>query len=144
MDKNIKIDRRRFLQVLGAGSAGVVLSRCGVKKNENGDAPGIASGKPSSGTMTYRTNPSTGDKVSILGYGCMRLPTKNENGEDVIDQDAVNRQVDYALAHGVNYFDTSPAYCKGKSEQAMGIALSRHPRDSYYIATKLSNFSPDT
>ena len=56
----------------------------------------------------------------------------------------VNRQVDYAIAHGVNYFDTSPAYCKGRSEHAMGIALSRHPRDKYFIATKLSNFSPDT
>lgn len=144
MKKNINIDRRRFLQVLGAGSAGMVLSRCGVRNKENSDAPGISSGMPSDGTMTYRTNPSTGDKVSILGYGCMRLPTTNENGEDIIDQDAVNRQVDYALAHGVNYFDTSPAYCKGKSEQSMGIALSRHPRDSYFIATKLSNFSPDT
>lgn len=96
--------------------------------------------------MTYRVNPNTGDKVSILGFGCMRLPTLNSDSHDGnnIDQEAVNRQVDYALEHGVNYFDTSPAYCKGFSEHAMGIALSRHPRDSYYIATKLSNFSPDT
>ena len=56
----------------------------------------------------------------------------------------MNELVDYALAHGVNYFDTSPAYCKGFSERATGIALSRHPRDKYFIATKLSNFSPDT
>ena len=41
----------------------------------------------------------------------------------------VNDLVDYAIAHGVNYFDTSPAYCRGKSEHATGIALSRHPRD---------------
>ena len=40
-----------------------------------------------------------------------------------------------------NYFDTSPAYLQGQSEKAAGIALSRHPRESYYIATKLSNFS---
>ena len=79
----------------------------------------------------------------------MRLPTKagnsvRENGTVEIDQDMVNEQTDYALAHGVNYFDTSPAYCQGRSEKSMGIALSRHPRDSYFIATKLSNFSPNT
>ena len=44
----------------------------------------------------------------------------------------------------MNYFDTSPAYCKGRSEHATGIALSRYPRDKYFIATKLSNFSLDT
>lgn len=48
------------------------------------------------------------------------------------------------MEHGVNYYDTSPAYCKGFSERAMGVALSRHPRDKYFIATKMSNFSPDT
>ena len=56
----------------------------------------------------------------------------------------VNNMVDYALAHGVNYFDTSPAYCRGMSEKATGIALARHPRDTYFIATKLSNFAPAT
>ncbi len=99
--------------------------------------------------MTYRTNPNTADRVSLLGYGMMRLPVEGgasgrENSSAPIDQDMVNRQVDYALAHGVNYFDTSPAYCQGRSERATGIALSRHPRSSYFIATKLSNFSPST
>ncbi len=102
------------------------------------------SGNTPAGEMTYRINPSTGDKVSILGYGCMRWPTVVKGGQDEIDQDMVNELVDYALAHGVNYFDTSPAYCKGRSEHATGIALSRYPRDKYFIATKLSNFSPDT
>ncbi len=75
----------------------------------------------------------------------MRLPTvKDADGQDVIDQEEVNRSVDEALKGGVNYFDTSPAYCKGFSERAMGIALSRHPRQSYFIATKLSNFNPST
>ena len=91
--------------------------------------------------MEMRTNPSSGDKVSLLGYGCMRWPTTDN---DEIDQEMVNRLVDYALEHGVNYFDTSPAYCKGHSEEATGIALSRHPRQSYFIATKLSNFSEST
>lgn len=70
------------------------------------------------------------------------LPKKVETDEDVIDQEMVNRQVTYALEHGVNYFDTSPVYCQGKSEDATGIALAQHPRNSYYIATKLSNFDP--
>ena len=92
-----------------------------------------------------RENPSSGDRVSILGYGCMRLPeTTNASGEKIIDQEQVNHLTDYAIEHGINYFDTSPVYCKGKSEHAMGIALSRHPRNTYYIATKLSNFAPAT
>ena len=96
--------------------------------------------------MTYRTNPKTGDKVSLLGFGMMRLPSVDgrsaREGNEEIDQEMVNQLVDYAIAHGVNYFDTSPAYCRGMSEHATGIALSRHPRDTYFIATKLSNFSP--
>ena len=99
--------------------------------------------------MTYRTNPNTGDKVSLLGFGMMRLPveaggTEREHPDSPIDQTAVNEMVDYALAHGVNFFDTSPAYCQGNSEKVTGIALSRHPRSNYYISTKLSNFSPDS
>ncbi len=91
--------------------------------------------------MTYRTNHSTGDKVSILGYGCMRWPKLETPADDgnVIDQEAVNRLVDYAIEHGVNLFDTSPVYMQGWSEKSTGIALKRHSRDKYYISTKLSN-----
>lgn len=147
MDKN-KINRRGFLRALGVSGAAVALARCGAKSEEKtSDAPaGTASPKKASGEMTYRTNSVTGDKVSLLGYGCMRLPTLPESRPDGdnIDQETVNRLVDYAMEHGVNYYDTSPAYCKGFSERAMGVALSRHPRDKYFIATKMSNFSPDT
>ncbi|MBR4815027.1 MAG: aldo/keto reductase, partial [Paludibacteraceae bacterium] len=61
---------------------------------------------------------------------------------EVIDQEMVNRLVDYAMEHGVNYYDTSPAYCQGHSEESTGIALHKFPRDKYYVATKLSNFDP--
>ena len=91
--------------------------------------------------MTYRVNPNTGDKVSILGYGMMRLPLRlkvDGTGEEV-DQENVNDLVDYALAHGVNYFDTSATYVRGWSETATGNALSRHPRESFMVATKFSN-----
>ena len=73
----------------------------------------------------------------------MRWPSLPDS-DGVLDQETVNGLVDYALAHGVNYFDTSPAYCRGQSEQVTGNALARHPRDSYFIATKLSNFAPQT
>lgn len=98
--------------------------------------------------MTYRTNPKSGEKVSLLGYGCMRWPDVNGGvGRDAdaeLDQETINKLVDYAIAHGLNYFDTSPAYCMGRSEHATGVALSRYPRDKYFIATKLSNFAPET
>ena len=69
--------------------------------------------------------------MSILGFGMMRLPSVGgrsaREGNEEIDQEMVNTMVDYALSHGVNYFDTSPAYCQGLSERATGIALGRHP-----------------
>ncbi len=131
------------MKALGAGAAATVGATLVSCDNDKG-------GEKPAGSMTYRVNPSTGDRVSILGYGMMRLPTVSsqasarEDGDAEIDQEMVNRQVDYAIEHGVNYFDTSPAYCRGRSEHCTGIALSRHPRDKYYIATKLSNFNPET
>ncbi|MGM9859329.1 MAG: aldo/keto reductase [Muribaculaceae bacterium] len=140
MKKPSNISRRSFLKRLGAGTAAVgAASLIGCDNSADTTAASIASGE-----MTYRTNPSTGDVVSLLGYGMMRLPTINGSADNDIDQEMVNRLVDYALEHGVNYFDSSPAYCKGHSEAATGIALSRHPRNSYFIATKLSNFDPST
>ena len=60
-------------------------------------------------------------ELSALGFGCMRLPLKSKFGsreaEYAIDQDAVNDLFDYAIAHGVNYFDTSRRYCRGFSEE---------------------------
>lgn len=76
----------------------------------------------------------------------MRWPTRKraDGNGDEIDQEAVNELIDYAIAHGVNYFDTSPAYVQGMSERATGIALKRHSREKFFLATKLSNFSPST
>ena len=125
------MDRRQFLKITGAGSA-LALAGC---------APGKSAPETGDGKVVLRTNPRNGDRTSLLGYGCMRWPMiKDADGKDIIDQEAVNEMVDYAMAHGINYFDTSPAYLQGQSERAAGIALSRYPRDSYYLATKLSNF----
>ena len=124
------MDRRDFLKISGAAA---MAAACAPK----GTQPAGADEGPEQ--MIYRENPKNGDKVSLIGFGCMRWPmVKDASG--VIDQEAVNEMVDYALEHGITYFDTSPASLQGQSEKAAGIALSRHPRESYYIATKLSNF----
>ncbi len=143
---NKELNRRNFLKYLGGGLAAssALLAAC-----TDGERRTSASKQePPKGKMTYRTNPNTGDKVSLLGYGMMRLPveggSERDNPDAPIDQEMVNRQVDYAIEHGVNYFDTSPAYCRGFSESATGIALARHKRSEFFVATKLSNFSPNT
>ncbi len=143
MEKNM--DRRAFIKKAGGTALAIgglgIISGCARKgspsqTSESDETPDGTAG------MTYRTNKVTGDKVSILGYGCMRWPMITDaEDKDIIDQEAVNRLVDHALENGVNYFDTSPVYLQGQSETATGIALKRHPRESYFIATKLSNFS---
>jgi len=142
MDKteNNGLDRRGFLKTLGAGiAASASLYGCSSEKKTAYGDPAVSD--KAIGKMTYRES-LTGDKVSLLGYGCMRWPmTKDENGKDIVDQERVNELVDYAIEHGVNYFDTAPVYLQGQSEKATGIALKRHPRDKFFIATKLSNFS---
>ena len=139
------ISRRSFLRLLGGGTltTAAVLTGCKSKTETKAVEEYKKQVEPPVGKMTYRKNPKTGDDISLLGYGMMRLPTKTDN-DDEFDQDMINRQVDYAIEHGLNYFDTSPAYCKGLSERCTGIALSRHKRSEYFVATKLSNFSPDT
>lgn len=157
MEKNIS--RRKFLGILGATGSAVagtsLLASCKQKDGDNVNTDNDYKNQiePPTDKMTYRENTKTGDKVSILGYGMMRLPMKdseqqNADGiiEQVIDQEEVNRLVKYALDHGVNYFDTAPVYVRGKSEASTGIALkaSGYDRKDYYIATKLSNFDPST
>jgi len=140
------IDRRNFLKLLGGGAAVSTAAFYGCKPG-NKTPTGVASVlHVPTDKMTYRLNPKTGEKVSLLGYGCMRLPTKPsaDGQKELIDQEEVNKSVDYALAHGVNYYDTSPMYVQGMSEHAIGIALSRHPRNKYFVATKMSNFDPKT
>ena len=110
-----KIDRREFLKKTGEGAAAVgavaLAASCAPKKTAENLAAGSGEKGPDvleTGKMELRTNPGNGDKVSLLGYGCMRFTMKKDaDGNDIIDQDNVNELIDYALAHGVNYFDTS-------------------------------------
>ena len=143
--KKKDISRRNFLKILGGGAVttAAVMAGCKSKTESKAVEEYKQQVEPPVGKMTYRVNPKNQDKVSLLGYGMMRLPSKTENQDDY-DQEMINRQIDYAIEHGVNYFDTSPVYCQGKSEACTGIALSRHKREEYFIATKLSNFHPST
>lgn len=141
------MDRREFLKIVGISTATGAATLYGCKPKSDFGAASGESGPVPTDKMTYRNFPSLGnDKVSILGYGCMRWPTiPNPEGRgDIIDQDAVNELVDYAIKHGVNYFDTAPVYVQGWSEKSTGMALKRYPRESFYIATKMSNFSNPT
>jgi predicted aldo/keto reductase-like oxidoreductase len=90
--------------------------------------------------MEKRINKNTAGKnlggISLLGFGYMRLPLKKEGSQE-IDKDKAFAMTDYALEKGVNYFDTAYMYHDGLSEEFAGEALSRHNRDSYYLATKM-------
>ena len=138
------MDRRTFLKGLaGAGVAGAALA-VGCKHPDSVQAEGYQAGEVPLGQMTYRED-KHGQKVSLLGFGMMRLPIEGggslrDNPDAKLDQELINRMVDYAMEHGVNYYDTAPVYLRGMSEKATGIALNRHPRDKWLVATKLSNF----
>ena len=131
------INRREFLRRLGiaTGSAAALAALEPLSilaGNTSSDQPtGATPGSPM--RMTYRVQRGTGEQVSLLGFGMMRLPRDN--------QELVNQLVDYAIAHGVNYFDTAPIYGGGLNEGITGAALSRHPREKYYVATKMSNYN---
>lgn len=89
--------------------------------------------------MQYRTMPKTGDQVSLLGFGCMRLPTRvGGEASSLIDKDKALAQIKMAIDQGVNYFDTAFPYHLGASETFLGEhVLSTDLRNKIKIATKL-------
>ncbi len=123
------MSRREFLRRLGIGTGSAIAMMAvdplrALADDEPRQMP------TATNRMTYRVQHGSGEQVSLLGFGMMRLPD---------DQEQVNELVDYAIAHGVNYFDTAPMYMRGQSEVLTGNALSRHPREKYFVATKMSN-----
>ncbi len=78
-------------------------------------------------------------KLSALGMGAMRLPLI-DGKDEMIDEARTQEMVDYAMAQGVNYYDTAWGYHGGNSETVMGRALSKYPRDSFYLATKFPGY----
>lgn len=140
-----QISRREALRMMTFGSIGLamggsVLQSC-APKNSSAGASAIKMSAPDGTRIVTRKWEALGEEVGLLGLGCMRLPQlpKGQGRPGQLDQDKVNEMVDYALEHGINYFDTAPAY--GDSERAVGEALQRHERSSYLLATKMSNFN---
>jgi len=86
--------------------------------------------------MQYRTVPKNGDKLSILGFGCMRLPIKDRR----IDEARAISQIRHAIDKGVNYVDTAWPYHGGESEPLLGRALKDRYRDRVKVATKLPSW----
>jgi predicted aldo/keto reductase-like oxidoreductase len=86
--------------------------------------------------MEKRIVPSLKAEVSLLGFGCMRMPLVQKDKPD-IDCALGQKMVDRAFESGVNYFDTAWMYHQGLSESFIGEALSKYPRESFYLATKM-------
>lgn len=95
--------------------------------------------------MEYRTLGKTGEKVSILGFGCMRLPIL-KGDMSLIDEEKATKMVEKAIGLGVNYFDTAWSYhskvmgTKGESEPFLGKALKNGLREKVFVATKLPSW----
>ena len=132
-----------FLAGMGIASGGILMKSQAVQaKPSTLSVPWKEA--PEGTKIDSRTWDKMGETLGMLGLGCMRLPTLSGGTggygrRQPLDQEAVNAMVDYAIAHGVNYFDTAPAY--GESEVVTGKALSRHPRSAFKIATKMSNMN---
>lgn len=143
-DKNTPsgVSRRRLLQVAGAGVAGgaVLYGLDKLRLLPSFEKPLPV---PAAESMTYRVNPKNGDKISLLGFGCMRFPMQpgadSPTGPEVNEQGAF-ALIDYAMAHGVNYYDTAWPYHRGVSESVVGKALQRYPRESFYLADKMPTY----
>lgn len=86
--------------------------------------------------MKKRNYKDTGDQISLLGFGCMRFPRLYEDKQD-IDYARSEAMIDYAYSKGINYFDTAYVYHEGTSENFIGHALKKYPRESFYLADKM-------
>ncbi len=119
-----QFNRRHFLRTLGLGTAMVALNPLeALAQDDKPKTTAVTDNK-----MTYRVQNGTGARVSLLGFGMMRLPSDN--------QELVNQLVDYALAHGVNYFDTAPIYGRGLNEGITGAALTPRNRSSSQVSCR--------
>lgn len=82
-------------------------------------------------------------KLSALGLGAMRLPVI-DGDDSKIDEAATSKMVDYAIGHGVTYFDTAWGYHGGNSEIVLGKILLKYPRKSFYLADKFPGYDLST
>ena len=136
-----KINRRAALKVMGvgavlgaAGLATYLNNRSSLLTLLNKDAKLAASSTAHIDTRLYK---ASNTKLSMLGFGAMRLPTKFNHE---IDTELADKMIDYAYRRGVNYFDTAYMYHDGKSEAFLGKSLKRYPRESYFLVDKMPGY----
>ena len=89
---------------------------------------------PQKRAMEYRNWSKNDIRTSLLGYGCMRFPTK---ADGAIDEERAEALLNTAKAAGVNYFDTAYPYHNGQSEPFVGRVIAKWDRSSFYLATKM-------
>ena len=136
------MNRREFLKGAAAlttlGALSHLAAQTGVTPADaKSSEPAKEGDAAKSKQVTRRKYKKTDVTVPLLGYGMMRLPQKNGK----IDREEAQKLVDTAMAAGVNYFDTAQPYHGGESQQFVGDALKKYPRNSYMIATKLPLWS---
>ena len=88
--------------------------------------------------MEYRNWNKSSIRTSLLGYGCMRFPTK---ADGTIDEERAEALLNTAKTAGVNYFDTAYPYHNGQSEPFVGRVIAKWDRSSFYLATKMPLWS---
>lgn len=91
--------------------------------------------------MEYRSMDKLGIKPSMLGFGCMRFPQKEDGSIDEVESE---KMLDKAIEAGVTYIDTAYPYHNGESEPFVGRVLKKYKRDSFYLATKLPIWKVET
>ena len=133
------MSRREAIRHIGFGTlmlAGGFTLATGCK-GKNSDKPGKY-------VMAMRKDNVTGREVSLLGYGCMRFPTFETDELDnrgrkikAIDMKKSQEIIDYAIANGINHFDTAWNYHNEKSAVAIGQMLKEYPRESFTLANKM-------
>ena len=132
------MNRRDFIKETAALTALAAISRLAAQTGITpADAKSSEPAKDASKKVSRRKYKKTDLTVPLLGYGLMRLPQKNGK----IDRELAQKLVDTAMAAGVNYFDTAQPYHNGESQQFIGEAMKKYPRDTYMLTTKLPLWS---
>jgi len=127
------MDRREFLKGTLTAAVLAPVAKLAAKAGADGNKSSDLAKGPQVTRRRYKDSAMT---LPMLGFGMMRLPTMGP-GNPEIDYATVEKQIARALEAGVNYFDTAYFYHDGRSEKCAGDLLSKFPRDSYYLASKM-------
>ena len=128
--------RRTALKYMGAGLMGTAGIFFGLPAVVQSCFNKTSSSAAKNGAMATRKDKTLGMEISMLGFGCMRLPLV-AGDKPYIDEAQSMELIDYAYKHGVNYFDTAYFYHQGLSETFLGKALQSYPRESFFLADKM-------